>query len=70
MALLDRLLGNVSALNLTMLIGRVVPIPAPPMLTEALQSIEIQQSDTGQSGFQISFNAQRSVPFALLCSTV
>ncbi len=49
---------SISSIQVTLLIGRFVPLPAPPPLMEALQSIDITQSET--SGFQISFLAQRS----------
>jgi hypothetical protein len=51
---------NLQGLNLTMSIGRVIPSPAPRLLGEALQSIEVTQEDEGRSGFQISFNAERT----------
>jgi hypothetical protein len=51
---------NLQGLNLTMSIGRVIPYPAPRLLGEALQSIEATQEDEGRSGFQISFNAERT----------
>lgn len=49
---------SISSIQVTLLIGRFIPLPAPPPLMEALQSIDITQSET--SGFQISFLAQRS----------
>ncbi|MCC2668851.1 MAG: hypothetical protein K0Q72_1322, partial [Armatimonadetes bacterium] len=52
--------------HLTLLIGPVVPVPAPALLAEALQSVEVTQSDEKRSGFQISFAVGRSMPWELL----
>lgn len=52
--------------NLTLLIGPTVAVPAPLMLTQALQRVEVTHSDEGQSGFQITFQVGRSGPFDLL----
>ncbi|HTK06008.1 MAG TPA: hypothetical protein VL485_02475 [Ktedonobacteraceae bacterium] len=48
---------NLTSLQVTLLIGKFIPLPAPPPLMEALQTIDITQSES--SGFQISFLAQR-----------
>jgi hypothetical protein len=45
--------------QLTLWIGPTVPVPAPRLLSEALQSVEVTHSDTGRSGFQITFQAGR-----------
>ena len=52
-------------IHLTLLIGPMVPLPAPPTLVEALQSVEVTQSDEGRSGFQLSFAVGRSGPLDL-----
>jgi hypothetical protein len=57
---------NLLGINLTLLIGPTVPVPAPPMLTEALQSVEVTHSDEGRSGFQITFQVGRSGPADML----
>lgn len=57
---------NLLGINLTLLIGPTVPVPAPPMLTEALQSVEVTHSDEGRSGFQITFQMGRSGPADML----
>ena len=46
-------------IHLALLIGPAEPIPAPPLLSEALQRVEITHSDNGRSGFQITFAAGR-----------
>jgi hypothetical protein len=52
--------------NLTLLIGPNVPVPAPPALAEALLSAEVTHKDEGRSGFQLSFAAGRSGPLDLV----
>jgi hypothetical protein len=52
--------------NLTLLIGPTVAVPAPLMLMQALQRVEVTHTDEGQSGFQITFQVGRSGPFDLL----
>jgi hypothetical protein len=46
--------------HLTLLVGPTVAVPAPPPLTENLESITVTNSDSGRSGFQITFKAGRS----------
>jgi hypothetical protein len=48
-----------------MLIGPAVPLPAPPLLLEAIDTIEVTHSDEERSGFQIVFRASRD-PLAIL----
>ena len=47
-------------IHLTLLVGPTVAVPAPPLLTEALQSVEVKQTDEQRSGFQIVFQVGRS----------
>ena len=51
---------NFQGLNVILSVGTVIPSPAPSLLTEALQYIEVTQEDEGRSGFQIRFAAERS----------
>ena len=46
-------------IQLTMLIGKNIPKPAPSSLREAWISAEVTHSDEGRSGFQISFQIGR-----------
>jgi hypothetical protein len=61
---------NISSIQLTLLIGKFAPLPASLELMEALQSIEITQSEV--AGFQLTFQAQRgpyiSLDYNLLSS--
>jgi hypothetical protein len=53
-------------INLALLIGPAVPIPAPPPLAEALTSVEVTHNDEGRSGFQLTFQVGRSGPSDLV----
>ena len=58
------------SIHLTLLIGPALPLPAPPTLMEALQSVEITQRDEGTSGFQISFSLSRGTLLDVLDYTM
>jgi hypothetical protein len=45
----------VSPLYLTLLIGPMEPLPAPKPLADALVSVKVDESATGQSGFELVF---------------
>jgi hypothetical protein len=45
----------VSPLYLTLLVGPMEPLPAPKPLVDALVSVEVMESATGRSGFQLTF---------------
>ncbi|MCP3960736.1 MAG: hypothetical protein GY719_23070 [bacterium] len=45
--------------HLTLMLGPVVPVPAPPTLLEALDKVEVTHSDSERSGFQLTFRAGR-----------
>jgi hypothetical protein len=47
-------------INLTLLIGENTPRPAPKLLMESLQNVEVTHSDEGYSGFQITFQVGRA----------
>ena len=52
--------------NLTLLIGPTVPIPATPDIAEAVQSVSVTHKDEGRSGFQIVLRVGRAGPTDLL----
>jgi hypothetical protein len=52
--------------NLSLLIGPHVPLPAPPDIAEAVQSISVTQNDEGRSGFQIVLQVGRAGPTDLM----
>lgn len=51
---------GILGLNVTLLIGPTVAVPAPPWLAENIARIDVVHSDEGRSGFQITFKAGRS----------
>jgi hypothetical protein len=44
----------------TLMVGPTVPLPAPPDLLDALERVEVQHSDQGRSGFQMTLRLGRS----------
>jgi hypothetical protein len=46
--------------HLTLLIGPTVAVPAPPVLLDSLDHVEVSTADRGRSGFQLTFSAGRS----------
>lgn len=57
---------NLLGIRLTLLIGPTVAIPAPPQVADALQSVEVTESDQGRSGFQLTFSTGREGPAGLI----
>ncbi|MBI9048804.1 MAG: hypothetical protein JEZ00_05280 [Anaerolineaceae bacterium] len=53
-------------IHLTLMIGPTVAVPAPLPYLEALQSVRVTHSDTGRSGFQLTFQAGRPGPSSLM----
>ena len=51
--------------NLNLLIGPTVPVPAPAILMDALEKVEVTHTDGERSGFQISFKLGKSAAMAL-----
>jgi hypothetical protein len=47
-------------IKLTLLIGKEVPTPAPPGIINALQSIEVTNSDQEQDGFELTLSIGRN----------
>lgn len=52
--------------NLSVLIGPTVPVPATPDIAEAVQSVSVTQNDEGRSGFQIVLQVGRAGPTDML----
>lgn len=52
-------------IQLSLLIGQLMPLPAPAELMRALQSVSINQSYDGPGGFQIVFRAERGAALSL-----
>ncbi len=53
---------NLLGVNLALLMGPTVPLPAIQPIVQALESVEINHNDQGSSGFQIIFKANRGGP--------
>lgn len=53
-------------LNLTLMIGPLVPIPAPRVVIEALREITVTTSDEGRNGFQLTFGIDTQSPLHTL----
>ena len=47
-------------INLTLKIGEQKPEPAPQLMMEALQTVEVTHNDQGRSGFQLVFEVGRA----------
>lgn len=56
----------VKGINLTLMIGPVVPIPAPQSVLDALTGVEVTTSDSGPSGFQLTFSLSKRSPLHTL----
>ncbi|MFL6672244.1 MAG: hypothetical protein ACJ8LG_03010 [Massilia sp.] len=52
--------------NLTLLIGPLVPVPAPRVVLEALSDVTVTTRDTGRSGFQLNFTLSNQSPLHTL----
>ena len=55
-----------SGLYLTLLVGPMVPLPAPKPLIDALTSVEVTTRGTGRSVFQLSFTLSNRSPLQTL----
>jgi hypothetical protein len=53
-------------INMSLFIGLTVPRPAPSSIVDAIQTVEIANTDEGRDGFQIVFSAGRSSPADIL----
>jgi hypothetical protein len=55
-----------NGVQLSILVGRVVPLPASHELLDALQSVNITVKDTGTSGFELVFSIGKRSPLQVL----
>jgi len=61
----------IQKIQLTMLVGPTVPLPAPRFVMEALESVQVTTSAGSRSGFQLTFGVSNRSPlhtFLLLAS--
>jgi len=54
------------SVQLTLMIGPVVPAPVPSSVLEALSEVEVKVEDVGQSGFQLIFSIDKQSPLNIL----
>jgi hypothetical protein len=52
----------IPGVTLTLLTGPTLAVPAPPVVVDALERVEVTTSDSARSGFQLVFAAGRSGP--------
>jgi hypothetical protein len=52
--------------TLTVLVGPTVPLPAPPLLVENIERVQVALTDNARSGFQLVLAAGRSGPTGLV----
>lgn len=56
----------VDGVHLSLMIGPVVPLPAPRVVIDALSDVEVTTSDTGPTMFQLSFTLSSKSPLHTL----
>jgi hypothetical protein len=56
----------IQGLQLSLLVGPAVPLPAPRSVIEALTSVRVTVADTGPSAFQLSFKIDNKSPLQTL----
>lgn len=55
-----------NSVQLSLMMGPVVPLPVPSIVIEALASAEVKTEDVGQSGFQLTFSIDKQSPLQIL----
>lgn len=55
-----------SSVQLTVMIGPIIPLPVPSTVLESLASVEVKVEDVGQSGFQLVFSIDKQSPLQIL----
>jgi len=54
------------SVQLTLLMGPIIPVPVPSSVLEALSSVEVKIVDVGDSGFQLVFSIDKQSPLQIL----
>jgi hypothetical protein len=57
---------QVSSVQLTLLIGPIIPLTPPRPVMDALAEVEVQTQDVGQSGFKLTFSVDKQSPLNIL----
>jgi hypothetical protein len=55
-----------SSVQLTLMIGPIIPTPVPSSVIESLAAVEVKVEDVGQSGFQLTFSIDKQSPLQIL----
>lgn len=55
-----------SSVQLTLMMGPVIPLTVPRVVLDSLTEVEVQVEDTGQSGFQLTFSIDKQSPLQIL----
>ena len=55
-----------SSVQLSLMMGPIVPIPVPSTVIESLAAAEVRIEDVGQSGFQLTFSIDKQSPLQIL----
>lgn len=58
--------ASLKNVQLSILIGPIVPLPVPSAVIESLASVEIHIDDVGKSGFQLVFSIDKQSPLQIL----
>src|SRR5208337_3386869 len=51
--------------QLTLMMGPIIPLTVPRVVLDSLAAVEVQVSDTGQSGFQLTFSIDKLSPLQI-----
>ncbi len=54
------------SVQLTLMMGPIIPVPVPSSVLEALASVEVKIIDVGDSGFQLVFSIDKQSPLQIL----
>ena len=55
-----------SSVQLSLMIGPIIPLTAPRAVLDALAAVEVQVQDVGQSGFKLTFSIDKQSPLQIL----
>ncbi|HEY2504514.1 MAG TPA: hypothetical protein VGI68_24660, partial [Mycobacterium sp.] len=56
----------VKSVQLTLMMGPIIPVTVPRVVLDSLASVEVQVEDVGQSGFQLVFSIDKQSPLQIL----
>ena len=58
--------SQLQSVQLTLMIGPVVPLTVPRVVLDSLAEVEVKTEDVGQSGFQLTFSIDKQSPLQIL----